>query len=202
MTRRTKPYNPAAPVHDRRAADTGRKAQPSPVVVDDPLALEPGDKIEVTRNLRDDPLARLHSKGVIDQAQFDAARAFQDDWEIAERGPRAIDPGKEAVDGGRMPEPVTDEQIAAVKRLSRVDRALGLDGSALTRDILIKRKSYQQIAERRRLYGHSWNDYFGLRFRECLGRMTTVYGSANRSYIEANQHNIRPPDESKGKPRP
>jgi len=190
MTRARSPYNPAK-VHDRRAVETNRGAQVAPMVVDDPMALEPGDKIAVMRNVRDDPLARLHSKDLIDKAQYEAGRLFQMDWETAERGPKAIDPGKEAVDGGRMAEPITDQQRAAVARLARVDRALGLDGSALTRDVLIHRRSYQQIAERRRLYGHVWDDYFGLRFRECLGRITTIYGSANKSYIQANPRNVR-----------
>ena len=71
------------------------------VEVDDPLALEPGDKIVALRSIRNDPLGRLHSHRQIDEAQYQGGRAFQNDWEKAERGPRAVDPTREYVDGGQ-----------------------------------------------------------------------------------------------------
>ena len=74
----------------------------SPTVeVDDPLALEPGEKIVALRSIRNDPLGRLHSHRQIDEAQYQGGRAFQNDWEKAERGPRAVDPTREYVDGGQ-----------------------------------------------------------------------------------------------------
>jgi len=178
MTRARQPYNPAK-VHDRRAVETNRGAQVAPMVVDDPMALEPGDKIAVMRNLRDDPLARLHSRKSINEAQYQAGRAFQADWETASRGPRAIDPGKEAVDGGRMPEAITEPQRRAVARLAQIDRGLGPDGAALTRDVLIERLAYVEIARRRDLPGKRWEEYFGFRFRLCLDLMAAVYGFSN-----------------------
>ena len=60
------------------------------VEVDDPLALEPGEKIVTLRSTRNDPLARLHTHRQIDEAQYQGGRAFQSDWEKAERGPRAV----------------------------------------------------------------------------------------------------------------
>ena len=44
----------------------------------------------------------------IDEAQYQGGRAFQDDWEKAERGPQAVDPTREYVDGGQMREPITE----------------------------------------------------------------------------------------------
>ena len=44
--RRNKPHNPAR-VHDRRSRDLPRNAEVVAVEVDDPLALEPGEKIVV-----------------------------------------------------------------------------------------------------------------------------------------------------------
>jgi hypothetical protein len=58
-------------------------------------------------------------------------RAFQFDWETAERGARAIDPTKEAVDGGQMPEPITDGQAAGQGKACR-DRA-GIGAPHLSR---------------------------------------------------------------------
>src|SRR5690348_15837128 len=113
-TKRRQPYNPAA--HDRRATDLLRNARVAPLEVDDPMEL--GGKLIVMRSTRDDPLADLHARGQIDEAQYRGGRAFQEDFEAAERGPRAIDPSKEAVDGGLMPEPITEAQRKAAKQLA------------------------------------------------------------------------------------
>ena len=53
--KRKKPYNPAK-VHDRRSRGLLRNAEVAAVEVDDPLALEPGEKIVTLRSLRNDPL--------------------------------------------------------------------------------------------------------------------------------------------------
>ena len=98
--KRKKPHNPAK-AHDRRARDLLRNAEVATVEVDNPLALEPGEKIVALRSIRNDPLGRLHSHRQIDEAQYQGGRAFQADWEKAERGPRAVDPTREYVDGGR-----------------------------------------------------------------------------------------------------
>jgi hypothetical protein len=93
--RRGKPYNPANPVHDRRSSDLIRGAKVGAIEIDDPMALEPGDKIVVLRSTRNDPLAKLHDRRQIDEAQYQGGRAFQADFETAERGPQAIDPSNE-----------------------------------------------------------------------------------------------------------
>lgn len=84
-----------AKVHDRRSHDLPFNAEVAAVEVDDPLALEPGDKIVALRSIRNDPLGRLHSHRQIDDVQYRAGRAFQGDWERAERGPQAVDPTRE-----------------------------------------------------------------------------------------------------------
>src|SRR5882724_12293132 len=104
----------SAKVHDRRSQDLPRNAEVAAVEVDNPLALEPGEKIVTLRSIRNDPLARLHSHRQIDEVQYQSGRAFQNDWEKAERGPRAVDPTREYVDGGRTPEPITEGQRRAV----------------------------------------------------------------------------------------
>jgi hypothetical protein len=175
--RRGKPYDPAK-AHDRRATDLLRNAEVAPIEVDDPLALEPGEKIVVTRSVRDDPLARLHDRRQIDEAQYQGGRAFQEDFEAAERGPQAIDPSKEYVDGGRFPEPITEGQRKAVLRLNRVERILGADGAALTHAVLIRGETVSHVAQSRGLHGERWDKYFGLRFRECLNTLAVVYGFA------------------------
>jgi hypothetical protein len=167
-----------AKVHDRRSQDLLRNAEVAAVEVDDPLGLEPGDKIVTLRSIRNDPLARLHTHRQIDEAQYQGGRAFQDDWEKAERGPRAVDPSREYVDGGQRREPITERQRKAVLRLNRAEHELGAVGSALVHDVLILGMTMDQIGQRRGVQGQRWNDYFARRFRECLDRLALLYGFA------------------------
>ena len=178
--RRRKPHNPAM-AHDRRSQDLPRNAEVASVEIDDPLALEPGDKIVAIRSIRNDPLARLHSHRQIDEAQYRGGRAFQDDWEKAERGPRAVDPTREYVDGGQAREPITERQRRAVLRLNRVEHDLGADGEVLVHEVLVLGLTMEQIGQRRGLRGQRWMDYFSKRLRECLDRLAQTYGFATRN---------------------
>jgi uncharacterized protein DUF6456 len=175
--KRNKPYDPAQ-AHDRKSRDLPRHAEVATVEVDNPLALEPGEKIVAVRSIRNDPLGRLHSHHQIDEAQYQGGRAFQHDWERAERGPRAVDPTREYVDGGQMREPITEGQRKAVLRLNRAVRELGADGSALVHDVLVHGLTMEQVGQRRGLHSKRWNDYFSRRFQECLDRLALIYGFA------------------------
>lgn len=174
-----KPYNPAKAgpqVHDRRATELGRGAQVAPVIIDDPYA--PGEKIVAMRSTRNDPLAGMRSRDTIDEAQYQGGRAFQRDFEAAERGPRAIDPSKEFVDGGMLPEPITEAQQRAAVKLAQVYRELGPDGSALMHDVLIHSLSYEKVADKRGLGGERWEKYFGMSVHLHLHTLAWVYGFA------------------------
>lgn len=140
--------------------------------------MEIGGTLIVMRSIRNDPLANLHARKFIDEAQYQGGRAFQHDFETAERGPRAIDPSKEAVDGGLPPEAITEGQRKAARKLAEVYRALGPDGSALVHDSLIDGATHAQIGEKRGLHGRQWEEYFGKRVGECLHRLAIVYGFA------------------------
>lgn len=131
-------------IHDRQASDALPAGEYSTIEVDDPY--EAGAKITTTRQLRGDPLARLHTHHQIDDAQYYAGRAYQRDWEVAERGARAIDPTKEAVDGGALPEPMTDRQAGARKRLNRIRDHLGLRLNSVAHAVLIDGSNREQLA--------------------------------------------------------
>jgi hypothetical protein len=165
-------------LHDRRSRDVAFNADVVEVEVDDPLALDPDERIVAMRSIRSDPLGRLHSHHQIDEAQYRGGRAYQNDWEKAERGPQAMDPTREYVDGARSREPVTESQRQAVLRLNRVERELGTDGAALVHDVLVLGLTMDQIGQRRAVRTQRWNDYFARRFRECLDRLALVYGFA------------------------
>ncbi len=181
LTRRKgKPYNPAAQVHDRRSHDLLRNARVAVDEVDDPLALNPGDKIVVLRSTRNDPLADMKSKGQIDQCDYVAGRHWQAAYENAEiGGVRAIDPGKEAVDGGRLPEVLTDQQRRAVVDLKSARLALGPEGNALVIDVLAKGWSITQAACQRGRTSERDRLYVGARFRECLRTLAVRFGYSN-----------------------
>ena len=166
--KRNKPHRPTK-VHDRRSRDLPRNAEVTAIEVDDPLALEPGEKIVTLRSIRYDPLARLHTHRHIDEAQYQGGRAFQHDWEKAERGPQAVDPTRE---------PITERQRKAVLRLNRAERELGADGAALVHEVLILGMTMEQVGQRRGLRGQRGTDYFARRFRECLDRLALIYGFA------------------------
>lgn len=159
MTRRRRLLR-AAKVHDRRSRDLPLNAEVASVEVEDPLALEAGEKIVALRSIRNDPLARLHSRGQISEAQYRGGRAFQDDWECAERGPQAVDPTREYVDGVQTREPITEGQRKAVLRLNRVERELGADGSALVHNVLVDGMTMEQVGQRCDLTTQRWKDYF------------------------------------------
>jgi len=177
-----KPFNPAtdmAPAtHDRRATELPKDAIVDTFEIDDPMPVNPGDKVWVVRSLRSDPLAQQHARKYIDDAQYEGGRAYQRDWEKAERGPKAIDPAKEYVSGGLAPEGITDAQAKAVGRLTKADRRMGEEGARIAQDVLVGGFSMAQVAGRRGLKGESWELYFGRRFRECLETLAKVYGLA------------------------
>src|SRR5438046_3171251 len=161
--KRNKPHRPTK-VHDRRSRDLPRNAEVTAIEVDDPLALEPGEKIVTLRSIRNDPLARLHTHRHIDEAQYQGGRAFQHDWEKAERGPQAVDPTREYVDGVQKREPITEGQRKAVLRLGRVERELGADGAVLVHEVLVMGLTMEQSGQGRDLRTQRWRDYFARRF--------------------------------------
>jgi hypothetical protein len=187
MTRR-KPYNPMlaeyqarqkaaeeARKRDRKSQDLLRNARVAAMEVVDP---SDGEKIVVLRSTRDDPLADLHARHMIDEAQYQGGRAFQATFELAERGARAIDFTLEAVDGGLKPEPLTEAQRRATKQLVIVYRTLGKNGSDLVHDVLVHNMTRAQVASKRNLAGKRWEEFYGMRFRECLDCLALVYGFA------------------------
>src|SRR5947209_20459625 len=133
-------------LHDRRSRDLPFNAAVAEVEVDNPLALDSDEKIVAMRSIRNDPLGRLHSHHQIDEAQYQGGRAYQNDWERAERGPQAMDPTREYVDGVQKREPITEGQRKAVLRLGRVERELGADGAALVHEVLVMGLTMEQVS--------------------------------------------------------
>ena len=167
-------------VHDRRSNDALAAGEYAAVEVQDPYG-ENGDQVSALRQLRNDPLARLHSHHQIDEAQFAAGRAYQRDRELAERGAKAIDPTKEAVDGGIMPETLTDRQVKARKRLIKIERDLGRRLVSVLEAVLIDGQTIEQLAKSR---AQSVLKLHGALFRVALNELAEVYCFSNGEAVE------------------
>jgi hypothetical protein len=169
-------------IHDRRATDLLQNAVVAPITVDDPHALNPGDKIVVMRSLRDDPLGAMHASNQIDEAQYMAGRHWQKAFELSEvGGAKAIDPTREAVDGGQIAQSsITDSQRRAFADLIKASRALGMEGEAIVRDILGRHMTVALTAAKRGLHGERERLYIGRRFREALETLAQTFGYVRR----------------------
>lgn len=185
--RKGKPYDPST-VHDRKSTDLLRNAMVTPVMVDDPYPGLDGSysKIIVMRSTRNDPLAEMNARHQIDACDYVAGRHWQAAWENAEiGGVRAIDPSKEFVDGGRMPEVLSDRQRRAVVDLKNARAELGADGDKLIRDVLGAGMPIIQAAALRGLHSEPERKYVGRRFRECLSCLAVLYGYSSERLEKA-----------------
>jgi hypothetical protein len=168
----------AEKIHDRISRDLPTNSRVALAVVDDPYS-SMGEKITVVRSVRDDPLAGMVARGQIDPAQFAAGRKWQEYAEQCEIGSiQAINTTKEAVDGGRMREPITDRQIAAFKAISESEQVLGDDGAKLVRDILARRVTIRQAAESRGRFTQWGWKVTGHEFRQHLETLAIMWGFA------------------------
>jgi hypothetical protein len=163
-------------VYERMSRDLPINAQVAPLMVKD----EAGDNIIVFRSLRDDPLGAMHSRGQVDEAKFNAGRHWQRCYEATEiSGARAIDFTREAVDGGRLPEMLSDQYSKALADIKKANKALGMEGESIIRDILGRGMPLLHAAAARKLTEESELKYLGKRFRECLETLALVFGYAS-----------------------
>jgi hypothetical protein len=118
----------------------------------------------------------MHSRGVIDAAQYAAGRHYQRAWEQAEIGSiRAIDPTKEPVDGkGPTCQMFTDRQKEAFQELQRASLILGFEGDCIVREVLCQRSQIAAVALR---HGRP-KKFMGQRFRECLEALAKLWSYA------------------------
>ncbi|MGR8960996.1 hypothetical protein [Rhizobium leguminosarum] len=82
-------------------------------------------------NIKESAITMLASRGRIDAAQLAAATRFRAMWEAMCRSTRAIDYGREPVDGGGHADPISHKQMHAAEELRRIRPLLGEDGFSL-----------------------------------------------------------------------
>ena len=176
-------------IHERLAVDLPYGARVHRTVVDDPYDL--GGQIVVLQSTRGDQLIALRSRGRIDDAQLAAGRQWEAYEEAASiGGASAIDPTKEAVDGGRIPEPFTDRHLRAIRKLAEARSELGPVGYALTKYVLSERLSVKEAAYKLGYESERGVNYISIRFRECLEVLAILWGYAgevdNRGHKTSN----------------
>jgi hypothetical protein len=164
-------------VHDRRSRDTIAAGRYNPIEVDDPYA--PGEKIVVLRQMRHDTLAYLHAHHRIDDAQYEAGRAYQRDWEAAERGARAVDPTREKVDGGLGIDPLPVKQLSARNKLVAIERVLGRRLVRIVQAILVHGATLESVAASQ---DRSAIELTGKMFRAGLEELAVEYGFSQKGY--------------------
>jgi hypothetical protein len=155
-------------------------------------------------NLREDPIGRMHARRQVDEAQYSAARAYQQLYDRATIGNLSpADPSRIRVDGGRAPDPISAARMAAATRLRSVESTLkdwhGHAGLSLTRCVLTGGKSVEKTARdfgassSRELRSWAWL------FRKCLDVLARSLGfasSAERSHRARRAQYDSAPDAS------
>jgi len=113
-----------------------------------------------------DPLAAHLARHRIDRASYLAGREFQRCYRLADER-RPDQPGGLDVD-----------QRTAWESLDRSYKALGADGSALIKDVLIHGMSAGEVAKSRGKAGQDGGRFYRMRLQECLRTLAEVYGFA------------------------
>ena len=136
-------------------------------------------RIIAMRALRDDPLAKLHSRGYIGEGELQAGRKLQALFEAVEIGSiSSQDPAREYVDGGgQVRDFLTAKRQASLALLAGVREGLGQAGYDICRSFLAERKTIEQIAlAHHRVVTKAAITYMGHRFRECLKTASVILG--------------------------
>jgi hypothetical protein len=112
-------------------------------------------KIDVAINIRESSIETMFARGYINRAQREAADEFRRLFEMmGGSGARAIDWRREAVDGGRFPDPIGESAIDAGKKLAAAHDVLtkvhGLYGWRLIGYICGEGRSVSELTATRR----------------------------------------------------
>ena len=125
----------------------------------------------------------MHARRQVDEAQYSAARAYQQLYDRATLGNLSpADPGRVRVDGGQWPDPISAARMAAAKRLRSVERTLadwhGYAGLSLVRMVLTGGKSVEKAARDFGARVHREVRSWAWLFRKCLDVLAKALGFA------------------------
>jgi hypothetical protein len=155
--------------------------------------------------LKDDPFGRQYARGQIDRAQFEGGRCYQLLTDAAVIGSiQSLDPGKIVVSGGHVPEMITERRLRAIKKLREVDEHLvqryGAEGLAITKAILVDRKSQEQTAREFGADNVRDRRSVGWLFRRCLDCLAYRLGYVSGAGARLQRLRKPPPPEPENDP--
>ncbi len=166
----------AAVVHDRQAS-IPTPGEFAPVVVDDPYA--PGEKISAIRRVN--VLERMHDRGVIDDAGYEAGQRYLLLTKRAEVGSvRGADFTREVVDGSPPRDFFSVNRLQSVTQLARLEdgvkKEFGATGLFLVRAVAGQGHSLTQVAT---MMGDDPKDWRALSwlFVKCLDHIAIELGA-------------------------
>ncbi len=172
-----------APSKRKPAADPHRSLRA--VTVENPFysRAHSGDRtnprvIPAIINIKESAITMLYSRGRLDDAQLAAASKFRALWEAVCRGTRAIDYGREPVDGGKRADPISERQMHAADQLRRVRPLLGEQGYWLVSRICGEGYSLGEVVRpgsSKRAKLNAADD-----LRSCLDTLCELWGIATR----------------------
>jgi hypothetical protein len=134
----------------------------------------------VQRALRNDPLAKLHSTGRLNDLELRVGRHVQALVETGQAGGiKAMDPTNEPVDGGgKIREPINDHQLRALKQLNGIYPLLGKLGSALVFAVLAGGMMPEDYARSIGVLDTRGINSIGREFARYLGMLAAELGYA------------------------
>ncbi len=140
---------------------------------------EGAKRIKVKRALRNDPLAKMHATGRLNDVEYSIGRDLQELFEAVEIGHvRGVDFTNEPVDGGgHVPQGITDRQLQAAKMLNKqVYPVLGQIGTTLVRAILAEGMLPEEFARKLGATDAREINSYGREFRRYLAALAPVFG--------------------------
>lgn len=174
-------------LRDRTAVQPNERLEVGVVVLEG----TDGRRAEHYRSYRQDPLALMESRGHVDEAQFRAGREWQLHWERLEiGGAKAIDYGRDVVDGGKLHEPFGDMQVRAAAALGRMNaavrREMGMLGERVVRLVLAEGMAVKDVIT---LFGFDPSDtqtrlFYGRVFRDALEILAVECGYAAKKRLD------------------
>lgn len=133
------------------------------------------------RNIREHPIDTLLERNTIEGYHHQAAERFLRDWELSQIAGAKAAPLEPSVDGGRAGG-LSDTQADAYHRVGRALTEIGRINKVIVLELVIGRKTLDQLAIVMRASGLRWPQkrYAGPRLCEALHVLAEHYGLATR----------------------
>lgn len=136
--------------------------------------------ITATVNLRESAITTMHARDLIDDAQAAAAIRFRRNWEaMGGKGAGAIDYSKEPVDGGGIPETVSDRHLIAGRDLHACRLTLGVRGYKLVSQVCGEGYQVSELFKEKRAQLSAMDALRG--FLDDLAEMWSIKSRTNKA---------------------